>query len=277
MRYSRGMGHIDSFKDLGCLVTGASSGIGREIALLLAAEGARIVVTARRAERLDALTAELRDAGAAAAHVVVADLDDPAAVTRVADEAETHLGHVDVLINNAGFAVPGLFARTSLARTASMIRVNIQAPVALTHRLLPGMVRRNQGGILNVASVAGYQAAPYQSAYAGTKAFLLNWSDGLHQEYKHTRVAISVLCPGVTDSEFFDAAGYKNLTGFLNRRMDTKKVAVVGMRALRRGRMEAISGISNKVVVFVQRFLPRRFVASVSRRLMGGRQLSTRR
>jgi short-subunit dehydrogenase len=271
------MGRIERFTNLGCLVTGASSGIGREIALLLAAEGARIAVSARRRERLEALVAELRAAGAPAAYALVADLDEPAAAVRLAEEAEACLGQVDVLVNNAGFAVPGMFTNTDPERTQSMVRVNIAAPLALTARLLPSMVKRNAGGILNVASVAGYQAAPYQSAYAGTKAFLLNWSDGLHQEYKHTQVAITVLCPGVTDTEFFDAAGYKKLTGFLNRRMDATKVARVGVEALRRGKMEAISGFTNKVVVFIQRFLPRRFVASVSRRLMGGRPLPTRR
>jgi short-subunit dehydrogenase len=271
------MGRIERFENLGCLVTGASSGIGRELALLLAAEGARVAISARRKDRLEALAVEMQTAGAPSVHVIVEDLSDPAASARLADAAEAALGHVDVLVNNAGFAVPGMFTNADLDRTQSMIQVNVQAPVALTHRLLPGMVKRNQGGILNVASVAGYQAAPYQSAYAGTKAFLLNWSDGLHQEYKHTNVAISALCPGVTDTEFFEAAGYGKLSGFLNYRMDARKVAVIGMKALRKGKMEAISGFSNKLAVFVQRLFPRRFVASVSRRLMGGRPMPTRR
>ena len=147
----------------------------------------------------------------------------------------------------------------------------------LAHRLLAGMVSRNGGGILNVSSVAGYQAAPYQSAYAGTKAYVLGWSDGLHQEYKHTNVAITALCPGVTDTEFFEAAGYRKLTGFLKYRMDSQKVARIGLEALRRGRMEALPGLLNKSTVFLQRFLPRRAVASLSRRLMGGRPMPTRK
>jgi len=271
------MGRIDSFEGLGCLVTGASSGIGRDIALLLAQAGARIVVTARRRERLEELVEALQAAGAPAAFAVVGDLAEPEAAGRVADAAEEHLGHVDVLINNAGFAVPGMFCKTDLERTLSMVRVNVMATTALAHRLLPGMVSRNKGGILNVASVAGYQAAPYQSAYAGTKAFVLNWSDGLHQEYKHTKVAITALCPGVTDTEFFEAAGYRKLTGFLKYRMDSQKVARIGLQALRRGRMEALPGLLNKSTVFLQRFLPRRAVASLSRRLMGGRPMPTRK
>ena len=173
--------------------------------------------------------------------------------------------------------MPGLFTRTDVERTTSMIRVNVIAPVVLTRRWLPPMVKRNRGGILNVASVAGYQAAPYQSAYAGTKAFLLNWSDGVHQEYKHTNVAITALCPGVTDTEFFEAAGYTKLTGFLKMRMPSMQVAKLGVKALRKGRMEAVPGLSNKLAIFVQRIFPRRFVASVSRRLMGGRPLPTRK
>lgn len=277
LRYFKGMGRIQSYRDLGCLVTGASSGIGRDMALLLAQAGARIVVTARRRERLEELVTALTAAGAPAAFAVVADLARPQDVVRLADAAEEHLGQVDVLINNAGFAVPGMFCKTDLERTMDMLRVNVMATLALTHRLLPGMVARNLGGILNVASVAGYQAAPYQSAYAGTKAFLLNWSDGLHQEYEYTQVAITALSPGVTDTEFFEAAGYRKLTGFLKYRMDSEKVARVGLRALRRGRMEALPGLLNKSTVFLQRFLPRRMVASLSRRLMGGRPLPARR
>jgi len=182
-----------------------------------------------------------------------------------------------VLINNAGFAVPGLFVRGDLERTLAMIRVNVMASVELAHRLLPGMLKRRSGGILNVASMAGYQAAPYQSAYAGTKAFLLNWSDGLHQEHKHTGVAITALCPGVTETEFFEAAGYPEASGILKVRAKCEPVARCGVRALARGRMEAVPGGLNKTLLFLQRFLPRAFVAGVSRRLMGGRPMPSGR
>ena len=168
------MGRIASYKDLGCLVTGASSGIGADIARLLAREGARLVLTARREDRLIALAEECRELGAMVAYAIPADLSDPAGPAHVAQMAENHLGHVDVLINNAGFAVPGMFASSDLERTLAMLRVNVCAAVELAHRLLPGMVQRRQGGILNVSSLAGQLPAPYQSAYAGTKAFLFN-------------------------------------------------------------------------------------------------------
>ncbi len=271
------MARIASYRDLGCLVTGASSGIGADTARLLAREGARLVLTARREDRLLALAEECRELGAIAAYGIVADLDDPAAPAHVVEMAENHLGHVDVLINNAGFAVPGLFASSDLERTLSMLRVNVCAAVELAHRLLPGMVKRRQGGILNVSSMAGHLPAPYQSAYAGTKAFLLNWSNGLHQEYKHSKVAITALCPGVTDTEFFDAAGYPQGGSIMKLSAPCGPVAELGVRALAQGKMEAVPGPLNKLLLFLPRFLPHTWVASASRRVMGGRPKPERR
>lgn len=265
------MTRITTYRDLGCLVTGASSGIGREIARQLAAAGARVVVTARRKDRLAELEVELKERGATDAFAVVADLGDPDAAERIVRAADAHLGHVDVLVNNAGFAVPGTFARSDLARTAQMIEVNITASVRLARLILPGMLTRNQGGILNVSSIAGYQAAPYQSTYAGTKAFLLVWSDSLHQEVKHTDVSVTALCPGVTDTEFFEAAGYRRLGRILKNRMPADRVARVGLAALRKRKMDAVPGFQNRLMLFSQRLVPRRLVAAVSRRLLAGR------
>jgi short-subunit dehydrogenase len=271
------MGRIASFDGLGCLVTGASSGIGRELALLLAAEGARLVLTARRAERLEALAAETRSRGAKEAHALPADLGRAGEADRVANEAERLLGAVDVLVNDAGFGVTGSFAGTDLDRTLEMVRVNVDAALVLIRRLLPGMVSRNRGGLLTVSSVAGFQAAPYESAYAGTKAFLLVLSDGLHQEYKHTRLAITALCPGVTDTEFFQAAGFRDPSAFLRWRADATKVARKGLRAFRRGKMTVVPGFLNKLLVLAPRLTTRRFAASVARRLMSGRPPPQRR
>jgi len=267
------VGRIDSFADLGCLVTGASAGIGREIARLLADEGARIVVTARREDRLVELCEELRTRGAKLAHPAPVDLAAPDGVDRVIAAAEAELGHVDVLVNNAGFAVPGSFVRSSEERTAAMIAVNVTAATTLLRRLLPGMLKRERGGVLNVASVAAFQAAPYQAAYAGTKSYLLNLSESVYQEVKHTPVAMTALCPGVTDTEFFEAAGYRNLGPFLKRRMSAVKVARLGLSGLRRGKPVVVPGFSNRSLLFVERLVPRKLIGEVSRRLMGGRKL----
>ena len=270
------MARIASFNSLGCLVTGASAGIGRDMALQLAAEGARLVLSARREDRLRELAEACRGLGAQAAYAIPEDLADPGAPARLAEMAENHLGHVDVLINNAGFGKAGLFHKAPRERLLQMIQVNITASVDLAHRLLPGMLDRNMGAVLNVASMAAYQPAPYTSVYGATKAFLLEWSGGLHQEYKESGVIISALCPGVTDTEFFDVAGWGNISGFINRRMPSARVATVGLDALRRGKMEAMPGFQNRVAIFAQRFLPRTWVATMSRRLMGGRPYPTR-
>ncbi len=265
------MGRIKSFDDLGCLVTGASSGIGREIALLLADRHARICVTARRGDRLQALLPILLERGAKTAHAIEADLSVPQGAEHVLLKAHESLGDIDVLINNAGFSVPGRFDRANLKRTLKMIDLNVTASVVLARNLLPGMLERNRGGILNVSSVAGFQAAPYQSGYGGTKAFLLGWSNSVHQELKHTDVAMTALCPGVTDTEFFDAAGYRNLSGLLNMRMPADRVARVGVKALMRGRMEVVPGLTNKLLVFTQRFVPRTWAAAIARRILASR------
>ena len=269
--YAVEMGRIASYEGLACLVTGASSGIGREIARELARRRARVVVTARRAERLTELAAECRSLGAPAAHALPADLGVPDEMERVLRETESRLGPVDVLVSNAGFAVPGLFVKSDLERTLRMVRLNVDAALVLTHRLLPGMLARGRGGVLTVASVAGFLAAPIESAYGGTKAFLRVWSHSLHQELKHTDVAVTALCPGTTDTEFFEAGGFRNTTGFLNLRADPAKVARAGLDGLAKGRMQVIPGFLNKVLMFATRLTTARFGASVSRRLMMGR------
>ncbi len=266
------MARIDSFRDLGCLVTGASSGIGRQVALLLADEGARLVVTARRGERLQALAVELRARGASSAFVVVADLADRGAAERVVQESERLLGAVDVLINNAGFAVPGPFVRSSLDRTEAMLDVNVVAATVLMRQLLPAMVKRGRGGVLNVASIAGFMAAPYQAGYAGTKAYLLNLSESVYQETKTSGVVVTALCPGVTDTEFFEAAGYKNLGKFLDRRMPVAQVARQGLAGFKRGKRVVIPGLSNRLLVVLSGWLPRGMVGAMARWVMVGRK-----
>ena len=264
------MARIRSFEGLTCLVTGASSGIGREIALDLARRKARLLVTARRAERLEALCSELRAAGAPSAQAFVADLAQAAEVQRLLREVQA-LGGVDVLVNNAGFGVPGLFPRSDLARSLEMVRVNVDAPLVLAHALLPGMLARGRGGILNVASVAGFVASPLQSAYGGTKGFLRVWSHSLHAELKHAEVAVTCLCPGVTDTEFFSTAGFTDMSGFLRWRASAAAVARAGVEGLARGRMQVIPGLSNKLLMFAGRLTSARFAAMVARFLLLGR------
>jgi short-subunit dehydrogenase len=265
------MGKIRSFRGLGCLVTGASAGIGLSFARLLAAEGARVVVTARRLDRLEALAEELERLGAPEAFAVAEDLSDPDAPARLAATAESLLGHVDVLVNNAGFSVPGRFARSDLARTRTLLHVNVLAATELMRRLLPGMLERDRGGIVTVSSLAGYQATAFQAAYAASKAYLLVLSESVHMEVRGTGVSVTTLSPGTTDTEFFEAAGYRHLGPVTKWRMDPDRVARVGLRGLRRGRLTVVPGVGNRILNFLPRLFTRRFVGRVTAWLMGGR------
>lgn len=265
------------FRDVGALVTGASSGIGVEIAKQLARAGARLALTARRADRLEAVAQECRTLGSPSVTVIVEDLGDPATPVRLAEHATKALSGVDLLVNNAGFAVPGLSERASPERVAAMIELNIQAPVALTRALLPAMLDRRKGWILNVASMAGILPAPYQSSYAGTKAFLLNWSESLREEVLKRGVVVTALCPGITATEFFEVAGYKGMNGFMKMAMSPEPVARAGLRALVKSKPRVVPGALNKTIVFVgTRLAPRRLVQVVARKLMAQRPAPTR-
>lgn len=266
------------FQDLGALVTGASSGIGVAIAKELARAGARLALTARRADRLAEVAAECRRLGSPEVVVIVDDLADPAAAARVAARAGEALRGVDVLVNNAGFAVPGVAEHADPGRTAAMIQVNVASPVALTRALLPGMLERGRGYVLNVASMAGIVPAPYQAGYAGTKAFNLNWSESLREEVASRGVVVTALCPGVTDTEFFEAAGYRHLGKFMKRRMAAEPVARAGLRALRRRKPRVVPGFFNKALMFAGvRLAPRWVLQAVAKKLMGSRPPPVRR
>ena len=250
------------------LVTGASSGSGADVARQLADVGCALVVTARRADRLEALAVELRGRGAPAVHVVVEDLASREGAARVAAAATAALGGVDVLVNNAGFAVPGLTERAPLDRTLAMIDVNVVAPVILTRALLPAMLEARRGFVLNVASVAGIGPAPYQAGYSGSKAFLLHWSESFREEVRDRGVAVTALCPGITDTEFFEAAGYKGTNRFLRWKMSSERVARAGLAALARNRCRVVTGWQNKLLVFTTRLSPRWLIQGVAARLM---------
>ena len=265
------------FAGQGALVTGASAGIGVAIARRLAGDGVRLVLSARRRDRLEAVAAECQSAGSPEVHVIEEDLGLAEAPERLAKLATERLGAVDLLVNNAGFGVAGLSERAPPDRVAAMIDVNVRAPVALARALLPGMLDRRHGWILNVASMAGILPAPFQAGYAGTKAFLLNWSESLREEVRERGVIVTALCPGVTDTEFFEAAGYRGSNKFLKHKMSADAVAIAGLSALRREKPRVVPGALNKTLVFAgMRLSPRWLVQSLARRLMMRRPPPTR-
>jgi hypothetical protein len=251
------------------LVTGASAGIGREIARILARDH-DLVLTARREAELRALAAELAPA---ACHVFAADLADPAA-PRTLVNAVSALGlTVDVLINNAGFGDLGPFAGAALAKMLRMIQVNVTALTELTGLILPDMLARRQGRILNVGSVAGFQPGPLMAVYYATKAYVNSFSEALANEVAGTGVTVTCLAPGATESEFDAAAGMtpRKATA-LGAVADSRTVAEAGVRAMMRGKRLVVTGAGNRLLIFAERFAPRGMVINAVRRLQEKRR-----
>jgi hypothetical protein len=235
------------------LVTGASSGIGKFLSMELAKKGYALVLVARREKNLQELTEIIRREFKTNCEYFICDLSRESDMDNL---VKTH-PDIDVLVNNAGFAMYGLFHEMPWSRTREMIDVNIMAPVKLTRHYLPGMISRRCGKILNVASVAGLRATPCFSSYCGTKAFLIQFSKSLALEVEDKNVRISCLLPGTTATEFWEISGAKekvskHMDGFDNPR----DVAVFGIYLLEHGIICGVPGLKNKVSEFIKIFLP---------------------
>jgi hypothetical protein len=246
------------------LITGASSGIGRELARLCAAAGYGVTVVARSSAPLEAFAAELARAYDVPAHPIAADLSDPDAPNRLYQAAGNN---VEILINNAGFGLQGAFAETEWKAEREMIEVNITAVVRLTKLYLPGMIARRSGRILNVASTAAFVPGPYMAVYYATKAFLLSFSEAVATEVRGTGVTVTALCPGPTRTGFFQTAGATETNLFKGPTMDAAEVARVGYEAMMAGKLEAIAGKRNLWTIRAARLFPRGMLANLTRRL----------
>jgi short-subunit dehydrogenase len=244
------------------LVTGASAGIGAEFARALAARGYDLVLVARRRDRLDALAAEV-EAAHPGAHVrsLAKDLFDPHAVAEIASDLASAGVTVDLLVNNAGFGVHGAFAKSEPSSQSGQVALNIAALVDLSRAFVTGMVERGRGGIINVASTAAFQPLPAMAVYGATKAFVLSFSEALHEEVRRSGVSVVALCPGATATEFFDIAGEKASVG---KRRDVRDVVRTGLRALDRNRAVAIDGFANAALANGVRFMPRGMTRSIA-------------
>jgi short-subunit dehydrogenase len=248
------------------VVTGASAGIGRELARILAREGHDLVLTARREAELSAVADELKTAYGATSRVVPVDLAAADGASRLVaalgDDA------VDVLVNNAGFGGHGAFADRDRDADLRMVAVNVTALTDLTKQLLPGMVARGRGRVLNVASTAAFQPGPFMAVYYATKAYVLSLSQALSEELRGTGVTVTCLCPGVTATEFHAVAGTdaQPLTqGPLS--MSAQAVAEAAYKGMVRGRLLVVPGVHNKVGVASVRVAPRGVILKVVRRL----------
>ncbi len=246
------------------LITGASSGIGRAIAVRLAADGSDLVLVARRAELLEDLADELRTTGGVDVEVMVADLTDPADLAGVEDRLRRD-PPVDLLVNNAGVGAQGRFAEIPLDWQDSQVRLNVLAPVRLTHAALEGMLARGRGGVLNVSSIAGIQPLPNVATYAATKAYLSSFSHSLHEEVRRSGVVVTALLPGFTQTGFHEVAGANRSIVPAGAWMSAEAVAGAGLRAVARGRAQCVPGLGYRILSGVSRLTP----WSLSRRVVG--------
>ena len=249
------------------LVTGASAGIGRELARLFAERGHDLVLVARRRDELERLASELGARHGVAADVVACDLAQDGAAARVCEELDRRALDVVYLVNNAGFGLAGRFVETDGAVESSMLHVNVVALTELTKLLLPPMVAARRGGVLNVASTAAFQPGPLMAVYYASKAYVLSFTEALAEELRGTGVAATVLCPGPTRSGFQERAGVGDTMLVRAGLMDARPVAEAGYDALVRGRRVVVPGVKNKVLAQSVRVAPRVVVTRVVKRL----------
>jgi hypothetical protein len=245
------------------LITGASGGIGAELAKVCAADGYDVVLVARQRAALDDLARKLSQAHGIAARTIIADLADPLAARMVFES----VGAVDILINNAGFGLRGAYAEIDWEAEARMIQVNITALAHLTRLYLPGMIARRSGRILNVASTAAFVPGPFMAMYYSSKAFVLSFSLAVANELQGTGVTLTALCPGATRTNFFAASGTTDTKLMKGPSMSAVEVARAGYDAMMAGKPEIIAGARNRWMIWGTRFAPRKMLASIARRL----------
>ena len=241
------------------LITGASAGLGVEFARQCVARGEEVVLVARRKDRLNQLAAEVGNA-----QVIAADLSEPDASAKLLAEVGKRGLWVRTLINNAGFGLRGRFDALPLDRQLEMIDLNIRALTNLSFAVIPGMVERGGGSILNVASTAAFQPGPNMAVYFATKAFVLSFTEALHEEWKDRGIKVSALCPGPTRTEFGEVAGIKTLGSFDRLAMDAPPVVRAGLAGLDANRAVVIPGATNKVGAISTRFAPRSVVRKIA-------------
>jgi short-subunit dehydrogenase len=240
-------------------------GIGKELAKIFAADGHDLVLVARSEDKLRALGQELESAHGITAHVVPADLTDPAAPADIFTSLESKGLQLDYLVNNAGFGAQGAFATLPFQTQMDMLKVNVDAVVALTHLGLQGMLARKRGRILNIASVAGFQPGPDMTMYYATKAFVLMFSEGIAEEVKGSGVTVTVHCPGATATNFGETARNATSLYFRLGAASADKVARHAYRSMMRGKVVAIEGLMNWLTAFSVRFSPRVLVRKLTR------------
>jgi len=241
------------------LVTGASAGLGVEFARQLSKRGHRLVLVARRKERLEELAKELGNA-----RTVAIDLSKANAAAKLMADIEANGEVVDLLVNNAGFGLIGRFAELDAKRERQMIDLNVGTLADLCRAVAPAMIKRKLGGILNIASIAAFQPGPRMATYFATKAFVLSLTEALHEELLPHGIKVSCLCPGPTRTEFGDVAGFRGNGLFDRLAMTAADVVQVGLAGLDKNRAVVVPGWVNKIVSSSTRFTPRPWARKIA-------------
>ncbi len=250
------------------LITGASSGLGLEFAKLLAQKGYHLVLVARNEQKLKDLKSDLEVAYPIKAHIIVKDLAQPRSPQEIYDELSSQHIIPELLINNAGFGSFGEFYTLNWVVESAMIQVNVVALCQLTHLFLPDLIKQKRGKILNVASLAGFQPGPLMATYYATKSYVLSFSQSLSNELRGTGVSVTVLCPGPTATEFARNANLENVSKLFKRKpMSAEVVVKTGYTALMNGKTIAIPGFSNRLLIFLERFIPRKMQTQIVRNM----------
>jgi uncharacterized protein len=252
------------------LITGASTGIGRELALVSAAAGYDVVLVARSRERLETLAAEVNAKHKQQARIVIKDLSRPEGALELFEEVRQSQD-VEILINNAGFGLLGFFAEMDTERQMQMVNLNVGALTHLSRLYAPGMIAKRKGFILNVASTAAFQPGPLMAVYYATKAYVVSFSSALHNELKEHGVIVTTLCPGPTATEFQKRASMDSTALFKGPNvMSAQTVAEIGFKALMKGKPLVVAGKLNATMAFLTRFAPRQLAASLARKAQEG-------
>jgi short-subunit dehydrogenase len=255
------------------LVTGASAGIGKEIARELARRGHGVTLVARRKQLLDELAEELSDEHGIRAETIASDVGKQASRSRIAGRLKELGLKVEILVNNAGFATGGPFDESDPARELEQVHVLVEAVVALTSAFLPDMVSRKRGAILNVSSTAAMQPLPYAAGYSAAKAYVLTFSEALHQELAGRGVTVTALCPGPVDTDFWDQAGWHVVGGqsfekAFPAKVSVRDVARAGVGGLDAGRRVVVPGLPMRAAMLATRYVPNAVKLPVVERVM---------
>ncbi len=247
------------------LITGATSGIGYEFCKIHAINGGNLIVVARNKKKLEEIKFEFEKQYKISVFVIVKDLSNPNSANEVFNEIKQNNIKIDYLINNAGFGIYGEFTETSLEKEEEMINLNILSLTKLTKLFYKEMLSQNGGKIMNIASIAAFQSGPLMSAYFASKAYVLNFTEGLAYENKNKNITFTAFCPGATDSKFHSVSGFENSNLVKTQKLPSAEyIANIGYNDMLKGKVVSIPVFRDKLLITIQRFVPRCMVAKVT-------------